>query len=175
MSTGSSTGISLVAEGIEQIFSEIPESETFLLLETTAGQGSGIGHQFEEIAAIMEKIGGNAKRKIGVCLDTCHIFAAGYDIRTKETYKKTFDEFESIIGINYLYLIHLNDSKKELGSKVDRHEHIGSGHIGIDAFGYIMNDSKLYHVPKILETPKIKDGMDMDEINLLKLREIVKG
>ena len=168
---GKDQGIDKIALGINKIFAQIPDIRTRLLLETTAGQGSGLGHTFEQLALIMDKIENQAR--IGICLDTSHVFAAGYDIRTPETYRKVTDEFDAIIGLENLYVIHLNDSKKELGSRVDRHEHIGEGYIGIKAFELLMNDMRFWDVPKIIETPKQKDGPDTDKMNLNRLRSLV--
>ncbi len=164
MGSGEHKGIKQIAKAINKIFSSTPVSKTRLLIETCAGQGTGIGHTFEQIASILEKI--DNTDKIGVCLDTCHIFAAGYDIRTRKAYNETIKTFDEIIGLQQLYLIHLNDSKKELGSRIDRHEQIGKGFIGLKAFELIMNDNRLRHVPKIIETPKGKAGGKMDRINL---------
>ncbi|RPH52947.1 MAG: deoxyribonuclease IV [Desulfobacteraceae bacterium] len=168
LGNGEKKGIDRISESINGIFEKNQEIKTRLLLETTSGQGSGIGHSFEQLHAIIEKI--NRKDKTGVCLDTCHIFAAGYDIRTEESYLETTDLFDKIIGFEKLFLIHLNDSKKGLGSHIDRHEHIGKGEIGIDAFRLIMNDKHLAGIPKIIETPKTGGGKDWDRINLRKLR-----
>ncbi len=170
---GEEEGIQRIRESINEILAEIPDLHARLLLETTAGQGTGIGHTFEQLAAIMEGI--REKEKIGVCLDTCHIFAAGYDIRTEDAYQDTMDRFDSTIGMARLCLIHLNDSKKDFGSRVDRHEHIGEGHIGIHAFGYLMNDTRLGEIPKIIETPNPKKNeKDWDKANLEKLRGRVR-
>lgn len=109
----------------------------------------------------------NANNNLGVCLDTCHIFSAGYDIRNEKIYNKTMNEFDNVIGLEKLKIIHLNDSKRELGSKIDRHEHIGKGYIGMKAFKLIMNDERLKRIPKIIETPKGKDMKD--DINNLKI------
>jgi deoxyribonuclease-4 len=144
-----------------------------LLLETTAGQGSNLGYTFEQLAQISELV--EAKERIGFCFDTCHTFAAGYDISTKKAYRATIQAFDRVLGLERLFAIHLNDAKKGLGSKVDRHEHIGRGAIGIDAFRCIMNDRRLKDVPKILETPKGKDAVDYDRINLNRLRSLVSG
>ncbi|MBW2011881.1 MAG: deoxyribonuclease IV [Deltaproteobacteria bacterium] len=171
MGKGENHGIRVIAESINRIFAEIPKTNVRLLLETTAGQGTGIGHTFEQLAAIMDKI--EDRDRIGICLDTCHIFAAGYDIRTEKSYKNTMDTFDSVIGLEYLYLIHLNDSKKDLGSRVDRHEHIGKGAIGINAFDCIMNDKRLKNVPKIIETPKGEKRECGDKVNLSRLRALL--
>ena len=171
MGKGKEAGIEKVALSINEIFTQTPDIQTRLLLETTAGQGSALGHTFEQLASIIEKI--ENQNRIGICLDTSHVFAAGYDFRSSESYRKATDAFDEIIGFENLYVIHLNDSKKELGSRVDRHEHIGEGYIGIKAFELLMNDMRFWDVPKIIETPKQKDGPDRDKINLNRLRSLV--
>jgi len=168
---GEKKGIDRISKSIDKIFENKPGIKTRLLLETTAGQGTGLGHTFEQLNEIIEKT--NRKDKTGVCIDTSHIFAAGYDIRDELSYNRTIDEFDKIIGFDKLFLIHLNDSKKGFGSRVDRHEHIGKGEIGIDAFRLIMNDRRLDGIPKIIETPKAGGGKDWDRINLRKLRLMV--
>ena len=168
---GKDKGIEKIALSINEIFAQTPEIQIRLLLETTAGQGSGLGHTFEQLASIMDKI--ENQNRVGICLDTSHVFAAGYDIRTPESYRKATDGFDAIIGLENLYVIHLNDSKKELGSRVDRHEHIGKGYIGIKAFELLMNDMRFEDVPKIIETPKQKFGPDTDKMNLNRLRSLV--
>ena len=136
------------------------------MLEVTAGQGSAVGYKFEHIRKIIDLI--EQKERISVCIDTAHIFAAGYDIRKPEAYIKTMKEFDDIIGLERLKCFHMNDSKKELGSRVDRHAHIGEGFIGLDGFRNIMNDKKLERVPKILETPKGKEQLeDLENIKVL--------
>ncbi len=170
--TGEKAGISLIAAAINDVFEKTATTNTVLLLETTAGQGTQIGYRFEQLAEIAETV--ENKERLGFCLDTCHIFAAGYDIRDTSSYEKTLKEFNQILGLNRLFLIHLNDSKKPLGSKVDRHEHIGEGHIGGNAFRLIMNDHRLENIPKIIETPKLKEGIEQDPVNLERLRNMVK-
>lgn len=171
MESGEARGIDRIVAGINDIFSDLPDVTTRLLLETTAGQGSSLGHTFEQLAAMIERI--ENKDKIGLCLDTSHIFAAGYDMRIRNTYERTFSAFDQIIGLEHLYLLHLNDSKKDLGSRVDRHEHIGMGFIGPNAFEYIMNDDRLEDIPKIIETPKNKEGRNWDRKNLERLRSLI--
>ncbi|WP_345975360.1 deoxyribonuclease IV [Sulfurimonas sp. HSL3-7] len=134
-----------------------------LVLENTAGQGSNLGWKFEHLAHIIDKI--EDKSRVGVCIDTCHMFTAGYDIRTKEVYDATWGEFEKVIGFNYLMGMHINDSKPDLGSHVDRHDSIGKGKIGLDAFGFIMNDERMDDIPLILET--IDETIWAEEIKLL--------
>ncbi|WP_044419358.1 deoxyribonuclease IV [Halarcobacter anaerophilus] len=121
-----------------------------LVIENTAGQGSNLGYKFEHLAYLIDKI--EDKSRVGVCIDTCHMFTAGYDIRTREAYDKTWKEFDEIVGREYLMGMHLNDSKPELGSKVDRHDSLGKGKIGWDAFKFIMNDERMDDIPLILET-----------------------
>jgi deoxyribonuclease-4 len=156
-------GLKLIAEGIDFVCQQRPDYKIKLLLETTAGQGTSLGYSFEQLKWIIDRLAHPGC--VGVCLDTCHIFAAGYDIRSQSGYEKTFDKFDQVIGLEKLQAIHLNDSKKELGSRVDRHEHIGQGQIGLEAFRLIMNDSRLVKVPKLLETPgdmkKFKENLDL--------------
>ena len=134
-----------------------------LVLENTAGQGSNLGWKFEHLAHIIDKV--EDKNRVGVCVDTCHMFTAGYDIRTKEAYDISMSQFENIVGFKYLMGMHLNDSKPDLGSHVDRHESIGKGKIGLDAFRFIMNDKRMDDIPLILET--IDDSIWKKEIELL--------
>jgi deoxyribonuclease-4 len=136
-----------------------------LLIETTAGQGSTVGAKFEEISYLIERTKGSVP--IGVCIDTCHIFVAGYDIRTKEALDTTLDEFDRVIGLEHLYAFHLNDSVRDLGSRVDRHASLGEGCIGLDCFKALMKNEKLAHMPKYLETPG-GPAMWKDEIALLR-------
>lgn len=126
--------------------------ELRLLLEATAGQGTSIGHRFEHLKYILEKV--RHKIKVGVCIDTCHIFVAGYDIRTPEAWDRTLNEFDQIVGLSNLYAFHLNDSIKGLGSRVDRHRPIGQGEIGLESFKFIMKDPRTKFIPKYLETPE---------------------
>ena len=130
----------------------LASGKTRLLLETTAGQGTSVGHKFEHLDYIFEKVHG--KIPIGVCIDTCHIFVAGYDIRTKEACEKTLNTFDEIVGLKHLYAFHLNDSLKDLGSKVDRHASIGEGKIGVECFQFLMSSPITRHMPKYLETPE---------------------
>lgn len=129
----------------------LEKGSTRLLLEATAGQGSAVGYQFEQLAYILDRV--KDKVPAGVCIDTCHIFAAGYDIRTPEAWDKTLKEFDQIVGLSHLYAFHLNDSMKDLGSRVDRHAHLGEGKIGWDSFKFLMTDPRVRHLPKYLETP----------------------
>jgi deoxyribonuclease-4 len=134
-----------------------------LVLENTAGQGSNLGWRFEHLAQIIDKI--EDKSRVGVCIDTCHMFTAGYDIRTRDVYDKTWAEFEKVVGFKYLMGMHINDSKPDLGSHVDRHHSLGQGKIGLDAFKFIMNDERMNDIPLILET--IDETLWSEEIKLL--------
>ncbi|WP_428738168.1 deoxyribonuclease IV [Sulfurimonas sp.] len=133
------------------------------VIENTAGQGSNLGYKFEHLARIIEKV--EDKSRVGVCIDTCHMFTAGYDIRTRETYDKTWSSFGEIVGFEYLSGMHINDSKPPLGSRVDRHHSLGKGEIGLDAFRFIMNDERMDDIPLILET--IDETIWKDEIAML--------
>jgi deoxyribonuclease-4 len=152
-----------------------------LLIETTAGQGSCLGHSFEEIAAMLAIIDRHKplKKRIGVCLDTCHVFAAGYPLAPAAALEATLDAFQASIGLDRLIVIHANDSKKPCGSRVDRHEAIGKGKIGSRAFGLLMRNPRLAQVPMILETPKEgesgKPDPAIDRANLATLRRLSKG
>ncbi|OGQ04448.1 MAG: hypothetical protein A2W61_08655 [Deltaproteobacteria bacterium RIFCSPLOWO2_01_44_7] len=165
--SGEEKAIQKIVDSINKVFSQIKKSKTILLLETTAGQGTSIGHRFEQLAEIFEKI--VDKKRIGVCLDTCHIFAAGYDIRTKEGHDKMWREFNQTIGLEKLRAIHLNDSKTDFNSHVDRHEHIGKGKLGEEAFHFLMQDKRFEKTPMVLETPKHDNPKKYDQMNLKKL------
>ncbi len=170
-----SKGIEMIADGLNTIINKTADCSTIVLLETTAGQGNCIGHRFEHLAGILEKT--ENPDRFGICLDTCHIFAAGYDLRTEKTYNETMKSFDNIIGFKKLYAIHLNDSKKELGTRVDRHEHLGRGFLGKDSFFHLANDKRLRHIPFIMETPKhiAPNGEDWDEINAKFFLNLVKN
>lgn len=170
--TSEEKGIKRISESLQTVLSHDSETRPMILLETTAGQGDHLGYRFEQIAMMIDRV--REKSRVGVCLDTSHVFAAGYDIRTKTAYEKTLAEFNAVIGLEHLKFIHLNDSKKELGSKVDRHTHIGDGFVGKTAFQLIMNDARLQKIPKVIETPKEKGKIDWDAVNLERLRRLVK-
>lgn len=144
-------------------------SFTTILLETMAGQGSSVCHSFEHIAYILNS--SEFKSRLGVCLDTCHIFAAGYDIRTMNVYTSTWSLFDKTVGLKNLKAIHINDSKKALGSRIDRHEHVGKGKLGIAAFEMLFNDERFFDIPKILETPKA--SLDDDAKNMALIKETI--
>jgi deoxyribonuclease-4 len=169
--SGEETGMIKIAENTNRLFDELSNNHVCLLLETTAGQGTNLGYSFEQLAYMIDRV--ENKGQIGVCLDTCHIFAAGYDLVDPKGYKKTMKSFDEIVGLDRLRIIHVNDSMKEFGSRRDRHEHIGRGFIGLDGFRNIVNDKRLKRIPMILETPKGEDLAE-DIENLRVLRSLVK-
>jgi deoxyribonuclease-4 len=171
LGTGEKEGIKKIVGAINWLHQKTPRYKVTICLETTAGQGSTLGYKFEQLTQIIELVKEN--RRLGVCYDTCHTFAAGYDIRTKKTYQDTFKEFDKVIGLSRLKVFHLNDAIKELGSRVDRHTHIGEGKIGLEGFRLLMNDKRWEKIPKILETPK-EGGTAKDIKNLKVLRSLVK-
>lgn len=168
--TGEEAGLARLAEAFRRIFAEAPETVT-VLLENTAGQGTVLGGAFEHLAEIMDRV---PEGRFGICFDTCHAFAAGYDLSTAEGYAATMARFEQLIGLERIAAFHVNDCKKGLGSHVDRHEHIGQGAIGREGFAALMRDDRFRDVPKILETPKGGDG-SFDRQNLATLRELANG
>ncbi len=151
MGSGEEAGLKKVAENALKVLAESPDSVT-LLMETTAGQGSSLNYKFEHLATLFDQTKGHIN--LGVCLDTCHIFAAGYDIRTAEGYESTMAEFHRLVGLDRLKVIHCNDSKKAFASRVDRHEHLGLGEIGPTAFECLVNDPRFFNTPIIVETPE---------------------
>jgi deoxyribonuclease IV len=169
---GEETGIKVIAEALNIAHEKTKGYKVSSMLEATAGQGSALGYRFEHLRAIIDLVEDNDR--MSVCIDTAHIFAAGYDIRTPEVYKRTMKEFNDIVGMKYLKCFHMNDSKKPLGSRVDRHDHIGKGLIGLEGFRNIMNDKKIAHIPKILETPKGKEHLE-DFENLRVLRSLISN
>ena len=168
---GKEKGLKLIAESLNMIHNRTKNLNVSSMLELTAGQGTALGYRFEQIRKIMDLV--EDRERLSVCIDTAHIFAAGYDIKDSDNYKIVMDEFDKIIGLKYLKCIHMNDSKKELGSRVDRHEHIGKGFIGKKGFVNIMNDQSIAHIPKILETPKSKGQLE-DVRNLKVLKSLIK-
>jgi deoxyribonuclease-4 len=154
-------GLRLVAEGMARALSRVP-GPAKLLVETTAGQGSCLGWRFEQVAAMRQGVPGALRRRVGVCLDTCHVFAAGYDITTPEGYRRTFAELDRTVGLSHLRAFHLNDSKKPLGCRVDRHEHIGRGAMGLEPFRMLVNDERFADLPAFLETElRFKENLEV--------------
>ena len=171
MGAGTKEGIEKIARSLDAVHRSLPDHRVVTLLETAAGQGSCVGCTFEELGAILNLI--DDKARVGVCFDTCHVFSAGYDIRTRDGYERTIDDLDRHVGIENVGAFHLNDSKKGLGSRVDRHQHIGDGEIGLDAFAFLLNDTRFRGIPKVLETPK-KNGENVDDIrNLATLRTLI--
>ncbi|MFB3056999.1 MAG: deoxyribonuclease IV [Ignavibacteriaceae bacterium] len=171
LGAGEDDGIKLIAESINIVHDKTKGYKVSSMLETTAGQGTAIGYRFEQLQQIIDLV--EQKERMTVCIDTAHIFAAGYDIKDSKNFKEAIKEFDEIIGLDRLKCFHLNDSKKPLGSRVDRHEHIGKGFIGEEGFSNIMNDERLREIPKILETPKGKEQLE-DLENLKMLRGLIK-
>ena len=172
-------GLRLIADALASILESRPDVKTRILLEQTAGQGTNLGHRFEHLAEIIDLLGGSPR--VGVCLDTCHLLAAGYDICSEEGYRETFEAFGHIVGFSRLKAFHLNDSKKPCASRVDRHEHIGKGCIGVEPFRWLVNDPRFAKLPMLLETPKLdtpesrrlSDLDPLDRMNLDLLRSLI--
>ena len=168
---GEDEGIKLIAESLNLAHQKTKNYKVQSMLEATAGQGTAIGYTFEHLKKIIDLV--DEKERMCVCIDTAHIFAAGYDIKDKKNYNKVIKDFDEIIGLDLLKCFHMNDSKKPFASRVDRHEHIGKGFIGLEGFTNIMNDKRLLHIPKILETPKGKEQLE-DLENIKTLRALCK-
>jgi deoxyribonuclease-4 len=170
LGAGEDAGLRCVSQNLDAVFAATPNSRVRIALETTAGQGSCLGHRFEHLAAILQS--SKHPRRLAVCVDTCHLFAAGYDIRAPRSYETVMREFDAIIGSKHVVAFHLNDSKKELGSRVDRHEQIGKGFVGVEAFRCVLRDERWRGLPMVLETPKSED-MREDVVNLGILRGLL--
>ena len=167
---GEADGIRRVSENLNRIHDRTKGFAVKVLLETTAGQGTSLGHRFEHLAEMIRLL--DQPGRVGVCFDTCHVFAAGYDLRTEDAYRRTLEEFDRVVGLGRILAFHVNDSKRELGSRVDRHEHIGKGEIGSKAFRLLMNDARFRDIPKILETP---ESETQHEVNLRRLKRMVQS
>lgn len=165
------TGIDRIAIQLNKLINKTNESKVRLLLETVAGQGNNLGRKFHQLKYIIDKV--ENKSRIGVCFDTAHSFAAGYDFTTKNGYEEMWNEFDDVIGLKYLYAFHLNDTDKECGSRVDRHTHIGQGKIGREPFGFFINDERFKDMPGIIETPK-GDTAKLDVMNINTLKKMRK-
>jgi len=165
-------GIKTIAKSLDEVHKACPGYRVKVTLEITAGQGSNLGYRFEQIGNMIDAT--RESDRLRVCFDTEHAFAAGYDIRTRDGYEKTFGEFDEVIGIKLLAAFHLNDSKKEFNSRVDRHEHIGKGFIGVEAFRMLVNDRRFWGLPMCLETPKGPD-LKEDRENLELLRSLIRA
>jgi deoxyribonuclease-4 len=167
-------GIENIIRGLDEMHEQTRGIACRCVLETTAGQGSNLGWKFEQLAAMISGV--KHPELLGVCLDTCHVFAAGYPLATPEEYADTMQQFDALIGLERIVAFHLNDSKRELGSRVDRHEHIGHGELGLEPFRHLLNDVRFAHVPMYLETAKGReDDEDLDVRNLQVLRSLVQA
>jgi len=167
-------GLRRIVEGLDEAHRRTPQVKTLTLLETTAGQGTNLGHRFEHLREIIQEV--ENPDRVGVCVDTCHIFAAGYPLIAREEYAATMLEFDSLIGIDRIKAFHLNDSLKPFGSRVDRHEHIGRGTLGLEPFRHLVNDSRFEKIPMYLETAKgIENGEELDAINLRTLKGLIEN
>jgi deoxyribonuclease-4 len=172
--TDEATGIVRIAKAIDEVHKQTKKAGANIALENTAGQGSCLGWRFEHLAEIIAKV--KNSDRLAVCIDTCHTFAAGYPLGTDKEYKATMKALDRVVGLNRVVAFHLNDSKKDLGSRVDRHEHIGRGKLGLEPFRLLLNDKRFRQVPMYLETPKGQEnGEDLDVINLRTLRALVKA
>ena len=167
LGAGVEVGIARAARALNQLHRKSDGFRLQILIELTAGQGTCIGHRFEEVGALLSQI--ENPERVGVCFDTCHVFAAGYAMQTRAQYDATFAALDATVGLSRIRAFHLNDCKKELGCRVDRHAHIGQGKMGIEPFSYLMNDPRFVHLPMVLETPKEKD-LHEDRENLAVLR-----
>ena len=174
-------GLRAIGRAIAGLLKARPRYRVRILLEHTAGQGTNLGHRFEHLAAILEHAGGS--NRIGVCLDTCHLLTAGYDLCTDEGYAATFRDFDRVVGLDRLRVFHLNDSKQPCGSRIDRHEHIGKGCLGLEPFRKLVNDPRFADLPMLLETPKLetpecrrrRDVDPWDARNLRALRRLIRA
>lgn len=174
LGSGEAAGLTRIAAALDEVHARCPGFRVQVLLETTAGQGSNLGYRFEHLARILELV--QHPDRLGICLDTCHVFAAGYPLAPPAEYRKTFKTFDRLLGLNRLRAFHLNDSVKPLGSRVDRHAHLGQGCLGLEPFRLLVNDRRFRDHPMVLETPKKdKAGRDMDAVNLQVLRGLVSS
>ncbi len=180
MKAGEEAGLENIAGSLRRLLQETEGTDTTICLETTAGTGTTLGYRFEHLAYILEHGQGEGHSgRLGVCFDTCHVFASGYDIRTPDAYQKTMDEFEAVVGLEHIKCFHLNDSKYDLGKRGDRHAHIGEGSIGLEGFANFVNDPRWSDHPAHLETPKKEEAdegeeVEMDPVNLAALRKLIK-
>jgi deoxyribonuclease-4 len=173
MGAGEKRGVLRIAKALDKVHRRTKGSLVTIDLETTAGQGTNLGYRFEHLRDILDRVG--QPERLGVCVDTCHIFAAGYSLASKEEYDETIEQLEGYVGLGRLRAWHLNDSCRECGSRVDRHAGIGAGHMGLEPFRHLVNDPRFHHLPMILETPKgVDQGEDLDARNLSTLRQLVR-
>ena len=170
--SGEENGLRRVADALDEVHERCPNCKVKVLLETTAGMGTCLGHRFEHLARILELVA--HPERVGVCLDTCHVFAAGYPLAPERKYRATMKAFDQVVGLHRLHAFHLNDSLKPLGSRIDRHAHIGKGCLGLEPFRLLVGDRRFRGLPMVLETPKeLRGRQDMDSVNLRTLRNLV--
>lgn len=169
--SGEEAGLARAAAGLDEVFRRTPGGTVRIDLETTAGQGTCLGHRIEHLGAILERAA--ATERLGICCDTCHLFAAGYALESRNEYDDVIDQLDRAVGLHRIRAWHLNDSARERGSRVDRHAAIGRGHMGLEPFRHLVNDARFAHLPLLLETPKgTEEGEDWDAINLRTLRSL---
>lgn len=177
MGEGEAVGLAKIVTALKQVIADTPGYNVRVCLETMAGQGTNLGHKFEHLGYLLKEI--DNPGRVGVCFDTCHVFTAGYDIRTPEAYAETMAQFDEIVGLEQIHCFHLNDSKHDLGSRKDRHQHIGRGFLGEQAFANFVNDPRWQDHPAHLETPKTDkdadDEIEMDTVNLKTLRGLIRS
>lgn len=173
VSSSPEEGLRHIVDGLDEVHKRLPGLNVETWLETTAGQGTNLGYQFEELQFLLENV--KQTERLGVCVDTCHIFAAGYPIQSKSDYEATFQQLDETVGLDRVRAFHLNDSKKEFGSRVDRHEHIGEGYLGLEPFRHLLNDGRFAEHPMYLETPKQEGETEMDPVNVQTLRALIKS
>jgi deoxyribonuclease-4 len=171
LEAGVDAGIDQIARSLDQVHAATPDHRVVTFLETAAGQGSCLGCTFEELGRMIDAV--DDKKRVGICIDTCHIFAAGYEIRTPDGYERMVEEVDRFVGIDNVGVFHLNDSKKGLGSRVDRHQHIGEGELGLEPFRLLLNDRRFAKIPKLLETPKTVET-ESDQRNIATLRGLLR-
>lgn len=171
MGAGPQAAIDQIARSLDAVHALIPNHRVVTLLETSAGQGTCVGCTFEELGRMIELV--DDKSRVGICFDTCHVFAAGYEMRTYDAYRRTIDDMLRHVGLENVGAFHLNDSKKPLGSRVDRHEHIGAGELGLEPFRFLLNDARFTGIPKVIETPKTVE-IESDRKNLATLRALIE-
>lgn len=175
MGSGIDAGIAAIAESLDEVHAATAGFACRVLLESTAGQGTTIGHEIAQLGDIIKQV--RHSERLGVCIDTCHLFAAGYDIRERDDYERLLDEIDRFVGVDRVKCIHTNDSKGQCGSRLDRHDHITKGKIGKPGFANILNDPRLANVPRILETPKGTDGrgVNLDRVNINRMKKLIKA
>lgn len=170
LGAGVDAGIDQIARALDEVHAAIPNHRVVTLLETAAGQGTCLGHTFEELGRMLKLV--DDPKRVGICFDTCHVFAAGYEMRTYDAYQRTMDELLAHVGLENVAAFHLNDSKKPLGARVDRHTHIGEGELGLEPFRFLLNDARFARLPKVIETPKPHET-ESDITNLRVLRSLI--